>query len=142
MGAFFAAKVGLEWQSYLGSFYVWPPVGSYWTHVSTTCSSPDKPRLLPDHFDHKWCQGGTRKKTANQVHRWIAAFTRSGPAKLLMLKPVMLPEELPELWWRTSPPPGTPEWALGMRYYHLGIPPSNKPATEDRKQSFGFIVVG
>ena len=45
---------------------------------------------------------------------------------------VKLPEDLPELWWRTAPPPGTPEWACGLRYYHLGIMPGNKPATEDR----------
>jgi len=132
MGAFFAAKLRLEWQSYLGSFYVWPPVGGYWTHISTTCSSREKPRLLEDHFDHKWSQEGTRKKNSPQVDRWICEFTERGSASFLMRNAVKLPEDLAELYWRTDPLLGTREWACGWRYYHLGVAPSNKPETEDR----------
>ena len=52
MGGFFASHLGMEWQDYLGSFYVWPPVGGFWSHISTTCSTPDAPKVLENHFGH------------------------------------------------------------------------------------------
>ena len=131
MGAFFAAKLGLEWQHYLGSFYVWPPVGGCWTHTSTTCSSPAQPHLLHNHFDHKWSQEGTRVLHAGQQERCIFEFTAKGPAKFLG-EAVILPQLLPLLYWLTQPPPGTKDWACGLRYYHVGVPPGHKPETEDR----------
>ena len=45
---------------------------------------------------------------------------------------VKLPAFLPSLTWRTQPPPGTRDDMCGIRYYHQGISPSNKPAEEDR----------
>jgi hypothetical protein len=131
MGFFFGQKLGLEWQTYLGSSYVWPPVGGFWTHTSTTCSTPSKPRHLQHHFDHAWSQEGTRKRGPDQVHRSIMGFTASGPPEFLG-EPVQLPQDLPLLVWRTQPPPGTPNASCGTRYYHQGISPLNKPPHEDR----------
>ena len=45
-----------DWQDYLGSAYLWPPVGGFWTHISTTCSSPARPVDLHHHFNHGWTQ--------------------------------------------------------------------------------------
>jgi len=131
MGAFFGSMLGLEWQHYLGSSYVWPPVGGFWTHTSTTCSTPSNPRTLRHHFDHAWSQEGTRVRKADQQHRHIMSFTRSGPAEFLG-EAVQLPASLPSLTWRTQPPPGTRDVACGIRYYHQGISPMNKPPDEDR----------
>ena len=131
MGFFFGLRLGLEWQHYLGSSYVWPPVGGFWTHTSTTCSSPSKPRPLEHHFDHKWSQEGTRKRRADQIDRSIMSFTASGPPEFLG-DPVLLPDHLEYLVWRTQPPPGTPDVSCGTRYYHKGISPLNKPPDEDR----------
>ena len=141
MGAFFATRIGLEWQHYLGSFYVWPPVGEYWTHPSTTCSSPENPVLLHNHFDHKWSQEGTRPMYREHHQRWICEFSASGLARLLGLEPVRLPEFLPKLCWLTEPPPGTQVWACGLRYYHVGVAPGYKPATEDRLLQQRVFVV-
>ena len=74
MGAFFATRIGLEWQHYLGSFYVWPPVGGYWTHTSTTCSSPSKPVLLHHHFDHVWSVDALRVQNSSEEPGRIAWF--------------------------------------------------------------------
>ena len=54
MGHFFATRLGLQLQHYLRSFYVWPPVEGYWYHTSKTCSEPNKPRPLKNHFLHPW----------------------------------------------------------------------------------------
>ena len=70
-----------DWQDYLGSAYLWPPVGGFWTHNSTTCSSPARPVDLHHHFNHGWTQEGTRRREAGHVHRRICRFTREGPAE-------------------------------------------------------------
>ena len=54
MGHFFATRLGLQLQHYPRCFYVWPPVEGYWSHTSTTCSEPNKPRPLKNHFVHPW----------------------------------------------------------------------------------------
>ena len=131
MGFFFGDKLGLAWQEFLGSSYCWPPVGGFWTHRSTTCSTTKKPRQLRHHFDHKWCQEGTRPLGSDQVHRRICAFTASGPANFIS-EAVKLPQDLPSLRWITQPPPGTLDASCGTRYFHEGIPPRDKPPLEDR----------
>ena len=143
MGYFFGHKLGLEWQEYLGSSYVWPPIGGFWEHTSTTCSTPLKPVNLKHHFDDEWAQEGTRKRRPDQQDRSIMSFTPSGPPKFLS-KPVQLPQDLPLLVWRTQPPPGTPDFMCGIRYYHQGISTANKPPHEDRwceKLLFAFVRV-
>ena len=130
MGYFLGDRCGLEWQEYLGSCYVWPPVGGFWTHISTTCSSPARPVELNHHFNHGWTQEGTRRREAGHVHRRICRFTREGPAEFYG-NPVRLPEQLEALVWRTEPPPGTPDESCGLRYYHLGVTVLNKPLGED-----------
>ena len=115
MGAFLANCLGLQWQHSLGSFYVWPPVGGFWSHTSTTCSPPYNQRTLLHHFDHSWAQEGTRKRNENQRHRWIAELTSEGHPKSLGTA-VVLPDWLPLLYWRTQPPPGTPDWMCGLCY--------------------------
>ena len=140
MGFFFGNKLGLAWQHYLGSSYLWPPVGGYWTHVSTTCSTPSKPRELQHHFGHKWSQEGTRKLRPGHTHRYIMAFTARGPAVFLS-GPVQLPQDLPSLVWITEPPPGTPEACCGPRYSLKGITPRNKPPDEDRGEQQWFALL-
>ena len=79
----------------------------------------------------------------DQQHRSIMGFTASGPADFLG-EAVQLPQDLPLLVWRTQPPPGTRDDMCGIRYYHQGISPSNKPAEEDRlceKLLFAIIRV-
>ena len=132
MGHFFATRLGLEWQHYLGSSYLWPPVGGYWSHTSTTCSDPDNPRPLNHHFDHKWSQEGTRVMNQAQQHRWICEFTKKGHCAQIGDSAVQLPEMLAELYWRTQPPPGTPAWMCGLRFHHLGLRVQDMPATRDR----------
>ena len=131
MGYFLGDRCGLDWQDYLGSAYLWPPVGGFWTHISTTCSSPDQPVELNHHFNHGWTQEGTRRREAGHVHRRICRFTREGPA-VFYGNPVRLPEQLEALVWRTEPPPGTPDESCGLRYYHYGVSVTNKPQGEDR----------
>ena len=57
-----------------GSFYVWPPVGGYWTHTSTTCSSPSKLVLLHHHFDHVWSVDALRVQNSSEEPGRIAWF--------------------------------------------------------------------
>jgi hypothetical protein len=40
-------RAEMDWQDYLGSAYLWPPVGGFWTHNSTTSSSPARPVQAP-----------------------------------------------------------------------------------------------
>ena len=96
MGTFFRQKLGLEWQDELGCAYVCPPIGGFFTHKSTTCSTEKIERVLGTHFDSKWSQAGTRKMNEHQQHRWICGFTASGPAKWLG-EVVKLPQDLEEL---------------------------------------------
>ena len=131
MGYFFGHRLGLAWQRFLGSSYCWPPVGGFWTHHSTTCSTKKKPRQLEHHFNHKWCQEGTRPLGAHHVHRRLCGFTARGPAQFLS-DAVKLPEDLPSLRWITQPPPGTLNASCGTRYFHEGIPTRHKPPHEDR----------
>ena len=131
MGYFFGDKLGLAWQEYLGCSYPWPPVGGFWTHTSTTCSTPNRPRQLQHHFGHAWSQEGTRQIGPHQLHRRICAFTARGPAHFLS-DPVRLPQDLPSLVWITQPPPGTLNASCGTRYFHEGISPRHKPPDEDR----------
>ena len=111
----------------------YPPIGGYFTNKSTACSSDTIERILQTHFEHKWCQAGTRKENDDQTHRWIAAFTPTGPANWLMKRPVVWPRDLEKLRWLTQAPPGTLKDQLGWRYYHEGIPPSKKPEGEDKR---------
>ena len=62
MGTFFSQKLGLLWQEDLGAAYVYPPIGGFFTHKSTACSTERCECVLRDHFDHSWCQAGTRKE--------------------------------------------------------------------------------
>ena len=130
MGTFFSQKMGLQWQEWLGCAYVYPPIGGYFTHKSTTCSTEKTERVLQSHFEDKWCQAGTRKENEDQVHRWICGFTAKGPAQWLHQNEIRLPEELPGLRWYTQAPKGTRNDQMGWRYYHEGISPANKPANE------------
>ena len=131
MGTFFSQKMGLQWQHRLGCAFVYPPIGGFFTHKSTTCSTNTKERVLNSHFDDKWCQAGTRKENDDQRHRFIAGFTKHGPAAWLHDNEIKLPDDLPRLRWITQAPEGTPRDQLGWRYYHRGITPANKPASED-----------
>ena len=63
--------------------------------------------------------------------RWLDAANIHLTLKFLG-EVVNLPELLHKLHWLTQPPPGTEAWACGLRYYHVGVPPGNKPETEDR----------
>ena len=135
MGTFFSQKMGLLWQHRLGCAYVYPPIGGFFTHKSTTCSTDKLVVILQSHFDHKWCQAGTRKMNDFQQHRWICGFTSVGQAHWLSHQPVMLPEQLPSLRWTTQAPFGTPAYMCGWRYYHEGISPADKPQTEELKKT-------
>ena len=79
-------------------------------------------------------------KNATQHDRCICEFTEKGPAKFLG-EAVKLPQLLPMLYWLTEPPPGTQDWACGLRYYHVGVPPGHKPETEDRLLERHVFVV-
>ncbi len=92
MGGFFASHLGMQWQDYLDSFYVWPPAGGFWAHICTTCSTPKAPSVSQNHFGHTWSQEGTRKLNDFQNHRWIAKFTAKGKADFHGA-----PVELPDL---------------------------------------------
>ena len=39
MGTFFAEKLGYEWQEHFKAVFVYPPIGGFFTHKSTTCST-------------------------------------------------------------------------------------------------------
>ena len=86
MGTSFTEKMGYTWQSKLGSAVVWPPIGGYYTHPRTTCSTMKAIRVLETHFEHKWSQAGTRKDNKDQNHRWIVGFTTAGPPELSDVK--------------------------------------------------------
>ena len=134
MGHFFANYVGMKWQKGLGAAYVWPPIGGFFTHPSTTerkRKSDSQAPLLQDHFEHSWCQAGSRKMNKDQVHRRLCAFTDSGPCHFLSVRAVELPDELPSLRWLTQAPPHAPAYQLGWCYYHEGLTPKDKPQTED-----------
>ena len=51
-------------------------------------------------------------------------------AQMAHKAPMVLPDQLPYLYWLTQH--GTPDRQCGLRYYHLGVPPSEKPVAEDR----------
>lgn len=117
MGSFFKFRMGLEWQEKLGCSYVWPPIGGFFTHPSTTVGKSEA-RVLHSHFESKWAQEGTRALIPAHHHRWIVGFTEKGPAHWLEKVPVILPEDLPSCRWITCAPPGTPAWQCGWRSYH------------------------
>ena len=135
MGTFFSQKLGLLWQEFLGAAYVYPPIGGFFTHKSTTCSTEKCERVLRDHFDHSWSQAGTRKEAKWQQHRWICGFTERGSAKWLGRGAVKLPAMLEPLRWKTQAPPGTPASSCGWRYYHEGLPVSDQPQTQERRRA-------
>ena len=133
MGTFFARKLGYQWQNRFGCAYVWPPIGGYFTHKSTTCSTASQGRILEIHCEQRWRQAGTRKENDDQTHRWIAGFTPTGPANWLG-EAIHLPRDLVKLRWLTQAPPGTLKEQLGWRYFHEGISPANKPEGEDKRK--------
>ena len=90
---------------------------------------------MQTHFDHQWCQAGTRKMNDFQQHRWICGSTASGVANWLGRDPVILPQQLASLRWKTQAPLGTPASMCGWRYYHEGISPADKPQTEELKKT-------
>ena len=134
MGTLFSQKLGNLWQERFGAAYVYPPIGGFFGHKSTTCSTTRQERILQSHFEHSWCQAGTRKENADQTDRWICDFTQSGPAKWLHENAIGFPEQLENLRWMTQAPPGTWPHQLGWRYYHEGVSPANKPADEDKSR--------
>jgi hypothetical protein len=116
-GLVFKFRMGMEWQERLGCSYVWPPIGGFFTHPSTTVRKSEE-RVLQSHFDSEWAQEGTRKLIAAHHHRCILGFTESGTGQWLETVPVILPEDLPSCRWITCAPPGTPAWQCGWRSYH------------------------
>ena len=93
---------GWQERDQLGACYVVPPVGSFIEH-ETGCSV-DRQGRISGMFGLSWCQEGTRKRGAEQVHRRLAAFGWGENIHWLGL-PVHLPAARPELKWRTQRPP-------------------------------------
>ena len=115
MGRFLHDVVGLQWQQHVGACYVWPPIGSFFTHTSQTRPGA----VLRSHFSSKWAQEGTRKRTPAQLDRRLGEFTAFGPA-VWLTEDIRLLEQLEELRWLTQAPPHTPPELLGWKPRHEG----------------------
>ena len=93
---------GWQDEDQLGACYVVPPVGSFIPHI-TGCSMDRKGQRIQGMFGLDWCQEGTRKRHEGQVHRKLYKWTKKAGEQIG--REVQLPEDLPDLTWRTSLPP-------------------------------------
>ena len=106
-----------DWKPFINGGYLMPPIGGYYTHMSTTTAG----RMLESHLRAKWAQPGTRKRDDHpgDVHRRICQCTETGPADCVT-EGLPLPEMHDQAAWITEAPVGTPQESCGIRPRHYG----------------------
>lgn len=117
MGRMLREFVGNKWQDEIGSCYLYPPVGGFWTHESTT--SPG--RVLQSQWKQSWAQSGTRPMKPGDIGRKIGMFTKKGPAQWV-LEDIHLPRDTKMFRWYTEKVPSMPDALCGW-WDHLSIEP-------------------
>ena len=118
MGSTLKLKWMLDWRDCIHGGYIMPPIGGFYTHLSTTTTG----RILDTHLKDKWAQPGTRTRPdhpEDKVRR-VCLVTEKGHANYVT-EGLNLPELHDEAAWKTEAPPGTPREALGVRPRHLGV---------------------
>ena len=113
-----------------GACYVYPPMGHYYTHMSTSTKASDKPtgdvmnidvRELPSHWGTEHIPGGTSAVACSTGGRQLAEYTRKGQPEY-MCAPFNPANRVfrRKFLWRTQAPPSTPERAIGPQPQHHG----------------------
>ena len=120
-----------DWKEILGC-YVCPPIGSFYTHSSTTDKAE---KILETHFGDRWAQEGTRKRVGvdSDYHRVACLATLSGHAHVIS-EPFRLPEMHEQAAWFTEAPRGTAPTSLGRRPRHGSNPGDKDPIGDGTKR--------
>ena len=100
-----------------GCCYLWPPVGNYISHTTTTNANV---RDLNSHWEEAWCQGGTRKdeKHGHWWDRSLCHLTEKGPPKVIV---EVKPENDESKYWKTESPPMMPDAFKGVQWWHKAV---------------------
>lgn len=122
-------KICKEGREHLSAGYIWPPIGHYYTHPSTSFSSGDEKssgsalplgRVLKAHYEQSWVVDGSDGRGCPQKGRWIAKWTDKGQPAWTHCKAFDAHENQRNCYWRTQAPPGTPSASLYEQPKHLG----------------------
>ena len=114
MGTYLRSFIGVDRQEELEACYIWPPIGGFVTHDSTT--TPGK--ILENHFGQAYTQEGTRPLTAAHKRRKLGLFTPRGEA-IWLTKELDATSDAFDAFWVTQRHPNIPETFAGRFHPEL-----------------------
>ena len=120
MGSTIKLKWLQDWVLYIKGTYIVPPIGGFYTHMSTTDKGG---RVLKSHLDDRWAQEGTRRREDHPEDklRYLCLSAQKGH-EIPLGSAIDLPEMHQDATWITQAPPGTHEQFCGRRPRHNGAP--------------------
>ena len=101
--------------------YVFPPIGHYYQHVSSTWSlKASGAGELPSHWGKHNVVSGASGAGCDGGGRWVAKITKKGEPEWLNNTPYDAAPDRYKLFWRTQAPPECPAVSLGVHPHHWG----------------------